>query len=444
MKSELTPPTANDISAFMHSAKKTRKQWCAWAPALAIMVALGAVPPSAQGQTFTTLYSFKGGTDGANPNARVIRDTAGNLYGTTVSAGDPTCLCGTVFKLDSTGKETVLHSFTRTDGANPYAGVIRDAAGNLYGTAYIGGDLTCNSGIGCGTVFKLDTTGKETVLHSFTRTDGANPYAGVIRDAAGNLYGTAYIGGDLTCNSGFGCGTVFKLDTTGKETVLHRFTGKSGDGANPYAGVIRDAAGNLYGTTAYGGGLICDNGCGTVFKLDSTGKETVLYRFTGGADGSYPVSGVTLDAEGNLYGTTAFGGVFYGGVLFRISNVTEMERPIGSFRVLHSFGSGSDGKTPVGGVSICSDGNLYGTTSEGGDLTCGTGSGCGTVFKLDTTGKETVLYSFTGGADGSSPAAGLVRDAAGNLYGTAYFGGDFSGSLCSDVGGCGVVFKIAP
>ena len=275
-------------------------------------------------------------------------------------------------QLDSTGKETVLYSFTgKADGAFPYAVLTRDAAGNLYGTTQNGDLARCGSGIGCGgVVFKLDTTGKETVLHRFTGKsgDGANPDAGVIRDAAGNLYGTTYYGGDLNCGFTGGCGTVFKLDTTGKETVLYTFT-DAADGAQPFAGVIRDAAGNLYGTTQTGG----TSGNGTVFKLNSAGKETVLYIFTGAADGAQPFAGVIRDAAGSLYGTTQHGGAF----------------------------------------------------------------GLGTVFKLYPTGKETVLYSFSGGADGSTPAAALVRDAAGNLYGTTVLGGD---PTC----GCGTVFRIEP
>jgi len=339
--------------------------------AFAILLGLAGVPPSAQGQTFTVLHSFKGGTDGADPVASVILDKAGNLYGTTESGGPFSS--GTVFKVDKTGKESVLYSFSGgADGAIPLAGLVRDSAGNLYGTTEHGGDLTCGSGVGCGTVFKLDKTDKETVLYSFINgADGSEPVAGVILDKAGNLYGTTQYGGP------FSSGTVFKVDTTGKETVLYTFTGGRGgkDGYFP-EGLIGDAAGNLYGITQFGGNF----SFGTVFKLDGTGKETVLYRFTGGADGVYPAAGVIADAAGNLYGTTQYGG------------------------------------------SV----NCF-------------GDGCGTVFKLDKTGKETVLYSFTGGTDGASPVAGLVRDSAGNLYGTATFGGD---PLCS--GGCGVVFKIAP
>ena len=396
-----------------------------WAFAVALMVGVTASAPCAHGQTFTVLYAFAGGTDGQSPAAGLVRDPAGNLYGTTAYGG--TFNFGTVFKLDATGRETVLYSFTGgTDGAIPLAGLIQDAHGNLYGTTEHGGDLTCNSGVGCGTVFKLDTTVKETVLYSFRgKPDGNSPIAGVIRDAAGNLYGSTPQGG------AFSAGMVFKLDMTGKETVLYTFTGGA-DGSYPDAAVIRDAAGNLYGTTQFGGTY----NFGTVFKLDSIGKETVLYRFRNGTKGLYPVGGVIQDKAGNLYGATEVGGAFSSGTVFKLDTT-------GQKTVLHSFTGGADGQNPVAGVIRDAAGNLYGTTQYGGGLTC-FGSGCGTVFKLDTTGKETVLYRFTGGADGASPVAGLVRDAAGNLYGTAYFGGDLTGSFCSALGGCGVVFKIAP
>src|SRR2546427_770564 len=221
---------------------------------------------SAQAQTFTLLYSFTGGSDGANPYARVVRDSKGNLYGTTVNGGNPGCYvgagCGTVFKLDATGKETVLYSFTGgADGANPSGGLAR-VQGDLYGATPLGGAT------GHGTVFKLDTAGKEagkeTVLHSFTGAGGGGSTpatGGVVRDVKGNLYGTTAFGG------AYGNGTVYKLDTTGKETVLYSFTGGA-DGAVPRGELVL-AHGNLYGTANRGGDLGCSGGgCGTVFKLD--------------------------------------------------------------------------------------------------------------------------------------------------------------------------------
>jgi len=385
---------------------------------LAIVIAPSVVASrSVEAQTFTLLYTFTGGTDGRTPLGGVILDAAGNLYGTTSQGGNLACSlgCGTVFKVDRAGNETVLYSFAGTgagDGEYPNAALVRDAAGTLYGTT-VGGGAS-----GYGTVFKLDTTGKETVLHSFSGAtgDGASPYGGVVRDGQGNLYGTTEAGG--TSNYG----TVFKLDTTGKETVLYSFTGTGGDGKSPFAGVVRDGQGNLYGTTQAGGVL----NYGTVFKLDTTGKETVLYSFAGtGGDGAQPMSGLARDANGNLYGTTNSGGTGVeggNGVVFKLDNT-------GRERVLYHFPwTGAKGIHPHGVVRD-TQGNLYGTTVFQG------ASGWGTVFKLAPTGKLTVLYNFTGSnADGGDPYAGVARDGQGNLYGTTS-----AGAL-----GYGTVFKITP
>jgi uncharacterized repeat protein (TIGR03803 family) len=395
-----------------------------------LLLSLVVTTRSAQAQTLTVLYSFKNTPDGARPNAGLIRDAAGNLYGTTWRGG--TFDYGTVFKLNEAGKYKVLHSFTgRVDGGSAYSPLIRDPAGNLYGTTWSGGDRTgC-----CGALFKLDATGKETLLHGFAGGDGdgGEPSAGLIRDAAGNLYGTTTEGGPSNY------GTVFKLNAAGKYRVLYFFTGASGaDGANPYSGLIRDSAGNLYGTTLYGG--IYENG--TVFKLDTTGKETVLHAFTGsftgGADGAWPKAGLIRDPAGNLYGTTLVGGLILGctqsstgcGTVFKLDGT-------GIETVLYSFTGWADGAIPLGGLIRDPAGNLYGTTQYGGDLTCPdfVPFGCGTVFKLDATGKVTVLHSFTGGAGGANPYAGLIRDAAGNLFGTTYNGG---------TSGFGTVFKLTP
>jgi uncharacterized repeat protein (TIGR03803 family) len=204
MKPELKPITGRHPSTVMQSAKETCKQWGPWAIALAILLGLATVPPSAHGQTFTVLHSFKGGTDGESPVAGLVRDAAGNLYGTTEYGGGGTCFtgdgCGTVFKVDTTGKETVLHSFTGgADGAFPLAGLILDEAGNLYGTTEYGGNLACNSGVGCGTVFKMDPTGKETVLYSFTGKEDIS-YRGRDPGCGGQLYGTTPQGGAFAWN----------------------------------------------------------------------------------------------------------------------------------------------------------------------------------------------------------------------------------------------------
>jgi uncharacterized repeat protein (TIGR03803 family) len=326
----------------------------------------------------------------------------------------------------------VLHRFTGgDDGGQPVAGLIRDAEGNLYGTAEFGGAF------GYGTVFKLDAAGKETVLHTFTGGDGLWPLAALVRDDAGNLYGTTWNGG--TSKGGaciHGCGTVFKMDKAGKETVLHAFTGGA-DGGYPAAGLTFDAAGNLYGTTA-GGGKYPQSCCGVVFKIDKYRKETVLYTFTGGNDGNGPSGGVIRDKAGNLYGSTGGGGPSNAGVVFRLD-------PGGKETVLYSFIKGTDGGWPSGTLVRDGAGNLYGEATIGGDVSAsacqrgGSDNGCGVVFKVEASGKESVLYTFKGGHDQGLPNGGLLRDRAGNFYGTT---GDVIGG-CSPFG-CGTVFKLAP
>jgi uncharacterized repeat protein (TIGR03803 family) len=411
------------------------------------MAMLDARSAHAQAYEEKVLHSFTGGTHGAYPLG-LIRDTQGNIYGTTSLGGYLNCPgeqgsgCGVVFKLSTTGKETVLHSFMGgTDGELPNAGLIQDDLGNLYGTTYAGGVAGCLRYYGCGVVFKVNTKGKETVLYSFCPEypncpGGADP-AAVVLGADGNLYGATAEGGNNGCLAGLGCGVVFKLSAAGKETVLHTFTGGA-DGANPDAGVIQDAKGNLYGTTYYGGKGKCNDGfgtgCGVVFKLSTTGKETMLHSFTGGTDGAYPDAGVSQDAEGNLYGTTKEGGDLSGcdglgcGMVFKLSAA-------GKETVLHSFTGGTDGANPDAGVIQDAKGNLYGVTPSGGDLSCGNGSGCGVVFKLSMAGKETVLHRFTGGTGGAQPDGGVVRDAQGSLYGTTFNGGTYSN---------GTVFEIIP
>ncbi len=385
--------------------------------------------------------------------------------------------------------ESVLYNFCSqggvycTDGIQPFAGLIEDASGNLYGTTNGGGSTNssdCNEGsCGYGTVFKLTPSGSgytKTVLYNFCSqtncTDGANPYAGLIEDAAGNFYGTTYNGG---ANGG---GTVFKLTPSGNgytQSVLYNFCSQSQgsaactDGVNPYAGLIEDASGNLYGTTNLGGtGVALVDGVygyGTVFMLAPNGsgyKYTVLYNFCppGGnafcTDGAAPNAALILDASGNLYGTTVLGGTgtpalecigLSCGTVFKLS-------PNGSGyteTVLYSFCSqgGSnctDGAYPYStGVIEDGSGNLYGTTSAGGVNSCDS-PGCGTVFKLAPNGDgsytESVLHSFNY-TDGAGPDAGLIEDASGNLYGTTSSGGT---GLSWECEGCssGTVFELSP
>jgi uncharacterized repeat protein (TIGR03803 family) len=391
---------------------------------VALVLAVAFVPTRvAYPQAYSVLYSFAGSPDGAFPTAALVSDSKGTLYGTTFFGGRGACGCGTVFTLTKTGTEKVLYSFMGgADGADPYAGLIRDASGSLYGTTIQGGDLGCANPGGCGTVFRVDARGTESVLHAFAAgTDGQFPYAGLLGDAAGNFYGTTVNGGHRSSNFGI----VFKIDSTGKETVLHRFTGGK-DGAFPFGTLMAQSGGRLYGTTSMFGGA----GGGTVFGLTATGILTTVNSFAG-STGESPLAGLVGDEAGNFYGTTsAGGGSGCGGS--GCGTVFVVDRA-GKEKVLHHFRGGSDGAFPYSILIRDLAGNLYGTTWEGGGSGCG-GSGCGTVFKLNKYGKETLLYSFTGGTDGGTPYAGLIRDAAGNLYGTASSGG---------ATGNGVVFKLS-
>ena len=363
---------------------------------------------TAAAQTENILYSFGGQSgDGDYPLSTLVKDKKGNLYGTTWGGGANGT--GTVFKLSPSGTETVLHSFCTSlyacpDGANPESGVILDTAGNLYGTTSLGGPY------GAGTVYQVTPSGTETLLYSFTGgADGARPYAGVVLDKAGNLYGTTTGGGAN------GAGTVFQLTSSGGLTVLHTFAGP--DGNDPNGGVILDSKGNLYGTTVAGGA----HGYGTVYKLSPGGTETVLYSFTGGADGGVPARGLVLK-KGYLYGTTTNG---YGTV-FKVSLS-------GKATVLYSFTGAGDGGLPTSEVIFDKNGNLYSTTYMGGLYNEGT------VFELTPTGTETALYSFgSQSGDGALPDAGLVFDKKGNLYGTTLRGG------LGGVNGGGIVFKLVP
>ncbi len=350
----------------------------------------------------STLYSFPAGNpDGANPEAGVTMDSAGNLYGTTYRYGSGG---GSVFKLDSAGRETVLHVFAGvSDGSSPTASVVLDPAGNIYGNTNFGGSSTSNRGV----VYKLDPSGAETILHIFGGgTDGSNPTGGVTLDPAGNLYGTTTLGGSANA------GTLYKLDPSRNESILHTFTGGS-DGAQPEGNLTFDSAGNLYGTTTIGG----------VFKFDTAGNFTVLHTFSGGPDGYNLEAGVTLDSSGNIYGTAYQGGTNgCCGVVFKLS-------PSGQVSVLHDFTGEPDGYGPLAGVLLDAAGNLYGTTVFGG------AKNLGAVYKIDPAGNESIIYSFEAAPQGREPYGGVILDSSGNLYGTTYLGGKQAS---------GTVFKLSP
>jgi uncharacterized repeat protein (TIGR03803 family) len=369
--------------------------------------------------SYQVLYKFcsqSGCADGENPQAGLAMDAAGNLYGTTALWG--AFGKGVVFQLAPDGTETVLHDFCSSsgcaDGANPEAGLIVDSAGNLYGTTTAGG--AGNSGVVFGLFPRPPPFAgyRYRILYSFCTqsgcADGALPIAGLTADTTGNLYGTTRDGGTADA------GVVFKLAPDGTETVLYNFCSLDGcaDGANPEAALIMDAAGNLYGTTFAGGGF---GSYGVVFELAPDGTETVLYSFCARiacVDGWLPNrAGLITDAAGNLYGTTFAGGFGNHGVLFRLA-------PDGTETVIWNFCTLSgcaDGENPNGGVVADAAGNLYGMTLYGGTF------GKGVVFQLAPDGTETVLHNFcsqSGCADGGWPMGELILDAVGNLYGTTY------------------------
>ena len=394
---------------------------------LAMLIALAGAPATGAEKV---VYSFQGGSDGVDPGGPLIADNIGNFYGPAGGGGGGTgCKrgndgCGAVFKLASDGTEAVLHAFAGgCDGAFPSGGLAEDGRGNLYGTTQQGGE--CNNNEGLGTVFEIAADGTESVLHAFKGgSDGELPSGTLILDKKGNLYGTTPEGGNLSDCDGYGCGTVFELTPKGKKTVIYAFQGGN-DGLSPQGAVIMDNAGNLYGTTGGGGGSPnCDVGCGTVFKIAPGGIESVLYSFQGGSDGSGPITGLTADSAGNLYGTTTYSGSNDDGTVFKVT-------PGGTETVLYSFQPGGGGEFPDAGVILDKAGNLYGTTYEGGDSGC-KGRGCGVVFKLAPDGTETVLYAF-GSRHGASPAAGLLMGKNDTLYGTTTAGGKDRD---------GVVFKV--
>ena len=403
----------------------------ALATALALMV---VVTQSAQAQTFSVLHSFTGGGDGAHPVGTLTIDGGGSLYGTTTWGGMNNCSppyeCGTVFKLSHRNANWILQTLytfdptTGQDGYGPAGQLARDSSGILYGTTDSGGKK------GWGSVFDLKPSPTRPVsviapwteirLHDFASSgDGAEPYNGdLLLDSAGNLYGTTFSGGK------YEAGTVYKMTPSNggwTYVVLYSFSGGN-NGANPVAGVVLDAAGNLYGTT-YDGGYY---GEGVVYQVTPSGAETVLYNFTGGNDGSLSYAGVIFDQSGNLFGATAFGGSGGAGVVFELSPGS------GGWSYKEIYPLPGNGWGAYERLVMDGGGNLYGTLFEG------TYSGYGSVFKLTPSNggwTYTSLHDFTDGDDGANPYGGLVLDSNGNLYGTTEAGGAF---------GYGAVFEITP
>jgi uncharacterized repeat protein (TIGR03803 family) len=403
-------------------------------------VLVAIVPSAAYAGQYKTLYTFKGPTaDGRNPYGQLIFDHAGNLYGVTGSGGSGSGCnagCGIAFELSTTNgrwKERVLYNFStsNTEGISPAGPLLLDAKGNLYGTTNGGGDPVCQ----CGEVYQLTRTGAtwtQNVLLTFVNgNNGQDPIPGLLMDEAGNIYGAAG-GNGAGIVTGCDCGTIFELSPnsggTWTETVIYQFTfGR--DGAFPSGPLTMDSVGNIYGATNSGGVY----GFGTIFKLalsNGAWTETTLYDFTIAEYGGPPnLYGLILDQAGNLYGASQSGGENQVGEIYEFSPASA-----GYWirSTIYTFTGQSDGGYPVGGLTIDKSGNLYGTTTYGGQYQYGT------VFKL-TPGKneqwkETVLHSFSNGTDGSF-SYGITIDPTGNLYGAAQLGGTYND---------GVVYEITP
>jgi len=358
------------------------------------------------------VYSFgpASGTDGQHPFGGVMLGSDGILYGTTRAGGANGT--GTVFKLSTSGAESILYSFAVNGGPGgdarfPLGGVVMDNSGNLWGTASYGG----NDNHGNGTVFEISATGKETLYSLVTSTiDATLPCSTLVVDAAGNIYGTTNGSGSGSSGSS-GAGTVFKI-SGGVTSILYAFSAAAPTNG-PFAGLITDGAGNFYGTTENTG----PSG-GQVFQITAAGVESTVYSFTSRKDGFDPVGLLARDSIGNIYGTTYAGGAYdkpgssSPGTVFKIS-------PSGNKTTLYSFGkSTNDGEKPYGSVILDSSGNLYGTTNAGGAY------GYGTLFKVSSSGTMTILYSFgASAADGQNPSGAILLDSAGNIWGATQNGG---------------------
>jgi uncharacterized repeat protein (TIGR03803 family) len=386
------------------------------------------------GAVLTSLYSFTGTNDGANPYAGLVQGSDGYFYGTTSGGG--TNKHGTIFKISTNGVLTSLYSFAVYDGAGPASGLVQASDGNFYGTTSGNG----NSYLDSSSVFQISTNGNLTTLYSFhgevesfhyqplpANNDGASPRAGLVQGSDGNFYGTTYYGGTnglyTTAESTISYGTVFQINTNGAETILDSLSILTGD--HPEAGLVQGSDGNFYGTTTSDGYAppSYSGGAGSVFQISTNGTLNILYSFTGGNDGGKPVAGLLQGSDGNFYGTTQSGGntnlnsgIGYGTVFKVTTN--------GTLTTLYSFSGTNDGGNPVAGLVQGSGGSFYGTTYNGGSaFSPGGNPGYGTVFQITATGVFTTLYSFTGGNDGATPFAELVQGSDGSFYGTTHVGG---------------------
>jgi uncharacterized repeat protein (TIGR03803 family) len=409
-----------------------RGMWWSVGRIQSILTVLLLVCGSASAANTTQIYSFGGGSDGEYTDTELVRDSAGNLYGTSVQGG--TFGGGTVFQLSPSGSgwtHTVLYNFTGgTDGGEPYKGVTLDAHGNLYGTAVTGGGGSCEGG--CGVTYKLSRNGgawTQTVIHEFTGgNDGSGPGSPVTIDQHGNVYGTTPTGGAN------GVGVVYEIKPgaggSWNLVVLHTFTGGTDGLGGSASRLLLDAAGNLYGVNTVGGA----NGFGNVFELSpSSGswKLTTLYSFKDQPDGASPYGGVIFDKSGNLYGTTYYAGAHDFGTVYKLAH----NQNSWTESVLYSFKGGPDGNSPISTLASDAQGNFYGTSSDGGSTQCG----CGTIFKISpSTGggwTESVVYRFTGAPKPGFAYNGMVPDGKESFYGATVHGG---------TGNDGAIYKFTP
>jgi uncharacterized repeat protein (TIGR03803 family) len=350
---------------------------------------LSVVPVTAPGLTMSPVVSLAGGDAGALPYAPIVQGTDGGFYGTTSEGG--TSSEGTAFKVTASGAISTLLSFTGNNGAIPYAGFFLGHDGSFYAAAASGG--TSDNG----TLFKMTSTGLLTTLTRFDGNNGSLPVAGLVQATDGNFYGTALEGGD------YGLGTIFRMAASGALTTLVSFNDY--DGGNPSSALIQGSDGDLYGTTEDDGAYTW----GTVFKMTPSGNFTNLYSFTGGDDGGSPVPGLVQAADGNYYGTTYLQGADGFGTVFEITSS-------GVLTTRYTFTGGVDGGNPWGGLFAAADGNLYGTTQDGGTY------GFGTVFRIAPAGSLTTVAQFDGYL-GAYASAALIQATDGNLYGTTLGGG---------------------
>ncbi len=394
-------------------------------PVCAVLLFCLAAAAALPAQTFKTLVTFNQ-ANGEDIFSSLVQGTDGNLYGTTVYGGKPNF--GTIFKLNPTGPETILYTFCLQSGCldGSYPEWLTQASdGDFYGETYGGGAY--NSG----TIFKVTSSGQLSTLYSFCAQsgcpDGALPQSALVQASDGDFYGTTVIGGAQNQ------GTVFKITPGGVLTTLYSFCSKTNctDGTQPNIGLTLGSDGNFYGTTALGGKMACPPyGCGTAFKITSSGTLTTLYSFcslVNCADGSIPQGLLVQAKDGNFYGTTDNGGTNGLGTTFKMNSA-------GRLKTLHSFCTGTcpDGGIPYAGLIQGTDGNFYGTAAIGA-------KGYGTVYKMTPTGKVTTLHSFTNN-DGFSPAASLLQASDGSLYGGTEEGGNLN---CFAPYGCGTLFRIS-